>query len=141
MKILNIIFWSIWILSIILLVTTLNNLTISNISLFLILSILTGISMYSQMSQKKLIKRLEVMLKNLDFKPIEEEIKKIRKEQIGFYSKIFSLEDELGGYKKDREIKYRDVVRKVLEMDNKLNEKFKLVGEAVLKLRDEIKKN
>ena len=93
------------------------------------------------MSQKKLIKRLEVMLKNLDFKPIEEEIKKIRKEQIGFYSKIFSLEDELGGYKKDREIKYRDVVRKVLEMDNKLNEKFKLVGEAVLKLRDEIKKN
>jgi len=96
--------------------------------------------MYSHGSQKKLIKRLEILLKNIDFKPLEEEIKKIRKEQIGFYSKIFSLEEELGGYKQNREKKYRDVVRKVLEMDNKLNKKFKLVGEAVVKLRDEIKK-
>jgi len=99
-----------------------------------------GFVMYSHESQKKLIKRLEIILKSIDFKPLEEEIKKIRKEQIGFYSKIFSLEDELGGYKQNREKKYRDVVRKVLEMDNKLNKKFKLVGEAVVKLKDEIRK-
>lgn len=140
MKLFNIIFWLIWSLSMILLVITSSNYTFVNIIQFLVLFVLTGIVMYSHGSQKKLIKRLEILLKNIDFKPLEEEIKKIRKEQIGFYSKIFSLEEELGGYKQNREKKYRDVVRKVLEMDNKLNKKFKLVGEAVVKLRDEIKK-
>jgi len=95
--------------------------------------------MYVSERQRKLTNRLEIMIRNIDFKPIEDEIKKISGERTGFYAKIFSIEDNLGEYKKDREEKYRDVVKKVLQMDNKLNEKFKLVGDAVLRLKNEIK--
>jgi len=35
---------------------------------------------------------------------------------------------------------YRDVVRKLLELDNKFTDKFKMVAEAVLKLNDEKRK-
>ena len=38
---------------------------------------------------------------------------------------------------KEYEMAYRDVARKVLEVDNELNKKFKLLGEAVLKLKEE----
>jgi hypothetical protein len=96
--------------------------------------------MYSYQTQRKLIDRLEIILKNIDFKPLEKEIKKIRKERIGFYSKLFNIEDDLDSYKKDREGKYRDIVRKILEVDNKLNKKFKLIGRAVVKLKNDIKK-
>ena len=138
MRIFTIIFWSIWTLSLLFLVSTSSGHTIENMILFLTMLSLSGIIMYVFERQRKLINRLEIMIKNIDFKPIEEEIKKISKERTGFYAKIFNLEDNLGEYKKDREEKYRDVVKKVLRMDNKLNEKFKLVGDAVLRLKNEI---
>ena len=83
------------------------------------------------------------MIKNIDFKPLEEEIMKIENKQKESSLKLSRLERTLGdfeNYKIEQEKKYRDVVRKVLEMDNKLNTKFKLLGEVLLKMGKE-KKN
>jgi len=73
-------------------------------------------------------------MKSIDLKPVEEEIKKIKKEQEECSTKVFRLETELDQYKLEQERKYRDVVRKVLDLDNKLNKKFKLLGESILKI-------
>ena len=60
----------------------------------------------------------------------------------GFKSlEAFKLENELENRRIEQERKYRDLVRKVLEIDNKLNTKFKLLGEIILKLSKERKVN
>jgi len=73
-------------------------------------------------------------MKSIDLKPVEEEIKKIKKGQAECSKKVFRLETELDQYKLEQERKYRDVVRKVLDLDNKLNKKFKLLGESIIKI-------
>jgi DNA repair ATPase RecN len=109
---------------------------------------------------KKIMKKLE----KFDFKPIEKKINKLVEQENKYFKKIFELEMLLENYRKatwligekvddlegkmkeveklpkDYERTYRNVVRKVLELDNKFTEKFKLLGEAILKLRDERKK-
>lgn len=72
-------------------------------------------------------------------KTLEEGVKKINKQQSEFYSRIFKLEDELHQYEADEEKKYRDVVRKVLDMDNKFARKFNLLGENIIELSKEKK--
>ncbi len=80
-------------------------------------------------------------MEKIDLTPLEVFIKKIETSQGKITSDLSKLESELGQYKQEQEKKYRDVVRKVLEMDNKLNTKFKLLGEVILKLDKETKKD
>ena len=68
-------------------------------------------------------------------------VKKMEKSQKKYTSNLSKLENELQEMKHDQEKKYRDVVRKVLEVDNKLNTKYKLLGEAILKVSKEKKSN
>jgi len=77
------------------------------------------------------------VLEKIDLTPLEEGIKNIEMSQKECYLRLFKLENELNEYKLEQEMKYRDLVRKVLEIDNKLNTKFKLLGEVVLKLSKE----
>lgn len=51
----------------------------------------------------------------------------------------FSTEMKLEGYKKVQEKKFREISKKVLELDNKYNERFDLLGKAVVKLSKEKK--
>ncbi len=81
------------------------------------------------------------IMEKIDLTPLEVFIKKIETSQGKITSDLSKLESELGQYKQEQEKKYRDVVRKVLEMDNKLNTKFKLLGEVILKLDKETKKD
>jgi len=107
------------------------------------LFVLTGIAMYSQVLNTKRFQRLKIMIKNIDFKPLEEEIMKIENKQKESSLKLSRLERTLGdfeNYKIEQEKKYRDVVRKVLEVDNDLNKKYKLLGENIIKLNKDMKK-
>ena len=79
------------------------------------------------------------IVERIDLTPLEEGIKKIEMTQRECYLRLFKLESELDERRLEQERKYRDVVRKVLEIDNKLNTKFKLLGEVVLKLSKERK--
>jgi len=84
------------------------------------------------------MKRIRNVLESIDMRTLEDGIKKINRQQSECFSRIFSLENDLKQYKIEEERKYRDVVRKVLDLDNTLNKKFKLLGETILKLSKEI---
>jgi len=90
--------------------------------------------MYLYGSHKKSFLKIKNAIKSIDLKTIEEEIKKIKKQEEECSKKISRLENELDQYKLEQERKYRDVVRKVLDLDNKLNKKFKLLGESIIKI-------
>lgn len=127
-------FWIVWGLIMIFLVSTLINSKTVDIVLLLILFVLTAINLYSQESKKRSFQKLLGMVERIDFKPIEEGIKKIERSNSECYLRLFKLETEIKNFKIERERKYRDVVRKVLNLDNELNKKFKLLGEAILKI-------
>jgi hypothetical protein len=96
--------------------------------------ILTGINLYNQELNKKRMKRIRHVLESIDMTTLEDGIKKMNKQQSEFYSRIFKLEDELHQYEADEEKKYRDVVRKVLDVDNKFTRKFNLLSETVIEV-------
>lgn len=89
--------------------------------------------------EKSLEKTLE-MLEKIDLRPIKNTIKEHNKNQTEALLKTFEIEMNLEDYKKEQEKKYRDVVRRVLELDNKLNEKYDLLGKAILKINKDIEK-
>jgi phage-related tail protein len=90
---------------------------------------------------KKLMKKIRNVLESFDMKPLEEGISKINRKQSECYSRIFELENELQQHKTEEENKYRDVVRKVLDMDNKFTRKFNLLGETIIELGKKNKKD
>jgi len=143
MRALEAIFWFIWMLVIFFLVLTSPNYKIYEFVLFVSFILMTGIAMFYQAWNRKNLHRLKIMIKNIDFKPLEEEIKKMEKVQGECNFKVLGLEkqlNDLDNYKSEQEKKYREVVRKVLDVDNELNRKYKLLGEGVIKLSKDIKK-
>jgi len=133
------IFWLTWALTIILLLLTLIEYEIFDIIIYLALFALVGYLGYSLISNKKSLRKIIGMVERIDLTPLEEGVKKIERSQKECYLRLFKLENELEGRRLEQERKYRDVVRKVLEIDNKLNTKFKLLGEVVLKMSKEKK--
>jgi hypothetical protein len=128
------IFWLVWILTVALLLLTSVKYEVFDAIIYLVLFALVGFLAYSLNSNKKSFKKIMGALEKINFKPLEEGIKNIEMSQKECYLRLFKLENELDKYKLEQEAKYRDLVRKVLEIDNKLNIKFKLLGEVVLKL-------
>ncbi|NCO96892.1 MAG: hypothetical protein COY38_01950 [Candidatus Aenigmarchaeota archaeon CG_4_10_14_0_8_um_filter_37_24] len=129
-----------------------------------VLSVFLGAVAFLYFSERRRTKRIVKKLDKLDLKPIEDSIKKAIEEENKYLAKVFELEmflenyrkatviignkvdelekkfDEVENLPKDYEMTYRDVVRKLLELDNKFTDKFKMVAEAVLKLNDEKRK-
>ena len=131
------IFWLVWVLTVILVLLTLVKYEVFEIIIYLVLFVLVGFLAYSLNSNKKSFKKIIETLEKIDFTPLEEGIKNIEKSQKECYLRLFKMENEINEYKIEQEMKYRDLVRKTLEIDNKLNTKFKLLGEVVLKLDKE----
>ncbi|MEM5878707.1 MAG: hypothetical protein QXF12_07575 [Candidatus Aenigmatarchaeota archaeon] len=86
------------------------------------------------------IERIEKKIDKIDVSKIIQKINEFRDEQTNANIKAFDVEMKLEEYKKEQEEKYRDVVKKVLEIDNKLTEKYELLGKTVLKLSKDMKK-
>jgi len=108
-------------------------------SLFLVL-MLTGMNLvFFEFLRKKSLKEREE--KKLDFSEIEKKIEETRDQLEKFNKKFYELKEEFYKFGLEREKKYRDVVRKVLDLDSKLNEKYKLLGEAIVELNKKIKKD
>lgn len=133
------IFWIIWVLTFILFLFKPLEYGIFEAIIYLALFTLLGFLAYSFDSNKKSLKRIMEMVEKIDLTPLEEFVKKIENSQEKITSDLSKLESGLEEHKREQERKYRDVVRKVLEMDNKLNTKFKLLGEVILKLSKEKK--
>lgn len=143
MRVLEAIFWVIWTGVIIFLTLAFPNYKIHEVILFVLFFFLVGIAMYFQTWNRRRLRGLKIMIKNIDFGPLEEEIKKMEERQKECNFKVFGLErklDDFENYKAGQEKKYREVVRKVLDVDNRLNRKYKLLGETVIKLSKDIKK-
>jgi len=143
MKALEAFFWIMWIFTLIFLIISFSNCGIFNLTLFFILLILTAIAMYRQMLSRKKIHWLKIMIKNINLRSLEEEISKIEKKQKESnikFSRFESRVNDFDNYKIEQEKKYRDVVRKVLELDNDFNKKYKLLGETIIKLKKDMKK-
>lgn len=122
-----------------------------------------GIVTYLYFLERKRSQKIMEKLEKVNFKPIEKKISKLVEEENKYFKKIFELEMLLESYRKatwiigektdeleqkfkdvenlpkDYERTYRDVVRKILEMDNKFTDKFNMLGEAFLKMKDEKK--
>jgi len=136
-------FWFVWFMSLLFLLVSAFSYEMSVIIPLLLLFFLTAITMYSQTSYKRRFRRLALMVKNIDFKPLEKELTRIGNVAKEWDSRVSGLEEKLNGfekYKMEQEQKYRDLVRKFLEVDNKLNKKYKLLGETIIKLSKEGKK-
>lgn len=86
------------------------------------------------------IERIEKKIDKIDVNRIIQKINEFRDEQTNANIKAFDVEMKLEEYKQEQEEKYRDVVKKVLEIDNKLTEKYELLGKTVLKLSKDMKK-
>ena len=135
------IFWSIWFLTLILLFLTLVKYESFEIIIYFALFALLGFLGYSANASKKSFKKILGIVEKIDLTPLGEGIKKIENSQKECFLRLFKLENELKEREIEQQIKYRDLVRKVLEIENKLNTKFKLLGEVVLKLSEEKKAN
>ncbi len=99
--------------------------------------------MYSQISSSRRFQKLGIMIKNIDFRPLGRELSKMEKSQEEWVFEISNLEKKLDGldsYKLEQEKKYRDLVRKILEVDNKLNRKYRKLGEIIIELNKKIKR-
>jgi hypothetical protein len=107
--------------------------------MFFAIFALIGIVALSLESNRKLFLRILETTERIDLKPVETGIRKIEGAQAECYLRLSSIETELEEYKYEQEKRYRDVVRKVLDLDNKLNRKFKLLGEAIIKLNKKTK--
>ena len=90
--------------------------------------------MHTQKFYKQKMRKIADIINGIDLSPIEQGIKSIKKGQSEYLTKISKIENDFEKYKIDQENKYRDVVRKVLDMDNELNKKFRLLGENILKI-------
>jgi len=84
------------------------------------------------------MRKIADIINEINLSPIEQGIRSIRKDQSEYLTKISKTENDFEKYKIDQENKYRDVVRKVLDMDNELNKKFRLLGESILKINKEL---
>jgi hypothetical protein len=80
------------------------------------------------------MKRIRHVLESIDMTTLENGVKNMNRQQSECYSRIFSLENDLQQYKTEEENKYRDVVRKVLDVDNKLTRKCNLLGETIIEV-------
>lgn len=132
--------WLVWVLAIVILVITIANYETSTLTLLFVLIILAGINLYYQEFHRKRMIRVKGIVDSIDLKSLENTIRIFNIKNVEFYDKVHKLEDDLEKYKLDQEKKYRDVVRKVLDLDNKLTQKFKLMGETIIKLSRDIKK-
>ncbi|HDM05823.1 MAG TPA: hypothetical protein ENG34_00920 [Candidatus Aenigmarchaeota archaeon] len=121
----NLTFWSVWILALLLLLFTTNEKSSFDLIILLSLYSLCGILMYSFESREEKVERL---IERLEKKGGERKIT----------SKISEIEARLRERSVEEEKRYREVVRKVLELENKLNQKSKLLGEAILKLKEKL---
>jgi len=122
-----------------------------------------GIVTYLYFMEKERTRKIMEKIGRINFKSIEDKINKIREDENKYFAKIFEMEMLLENYRKaaliigekvenleekmkeverlprDYEMTFRDLTRKVLEMDNKFTDKFRMVAEVVLQLRDEKK--
>lgn len=125
------IFLIVWVLSLAFLLASFMNEKFYPFFFFLLL-ILFGIGTLMIESYKKNVSKFNEKIEKIK-KEAKEDIK--GKDQIKEWNfKISSLENELENFKITNEKKYREIVRKVLELENEINKKYKLLGEAVIKL-------
>jgi len=113
-------------------------------SVFFVVSMLNLVGLiiaYKESESSESIKKIEKKIDSIDFDRIIKKIDALRDGQNSYLAKVFEVEMELSKYKEEQEEKYRDVVKKVLEMDNKLTEKYELLGKSILKLSKDVKKS
>lgn len=85
------------------------------------------------------IKKLERRLDSID--SVIKKLDQIRDGQNSHMMKAFEVEMNLEKYKEEQEERYREIVKKLLEIDNKFTEKYELLGKSVIKLSKEMKKD
>jgi hypothetical protein len=105
------------------------------------LNILAIIILYIESRKDEYLARIEKKIDSININKVAEKIDALRDEQTSSLLKAFEVEMELSKYKYEQEEKYREVVKKVLELDNKLNEKYELLGKSIIKLSKDIKKS
>jgi len=135
------IFWLTWFLSTLLLVMILLNFQSIELIFFLVLFALIGNLMYEQRYYSKKIQKISEIIRNLDFSPIESGINNFNKKQEELIQKNLKIQKDIEKYKIEQENKYRDVVRKVIELENDLNKKFKTLGEVLIKLNKDMEED
>ncbi|MEM5777558.1 MAG: hypothetical protein QXJ06_03860 [Candidatus Aenigmatarchaeota archaeon] len=116
---------------------------IKELSIFFVISMLNLfaiILLYKEVRKDGAIKKIEKKIDSIDVDKIIKKIDSLRDDQTNYLTKAFEVEMDLAKYKEEQEEKYREIVKKVLELDNKLTEKYELLGKSILKLSKDIKK-
>jgi uncharacterized membrane protein len=104
-------------------------------------NLLALIALYAETRKDKQLARIEKKIDEINVNKVAAKIDALRDEQTNSLLKAFEVEMELSKYKDEQEEKYREVVKKVLELENKLNEKYELLGKSIIKLSKEIKRS
>jgi len=123
------------------------------------LGIVTYLFNMERIRNRKIMKEID----RINIKPIEDKVNKIREEENEYFRKLFEMEMLLENYRKvtliignkvetlekkmenvqklpkDYEMTFRDLSRKVLEMDNKFTDKFKMLAEIVIEMKNKEK--
>lgn len=131
------------------------------ILLLMIPVVALGVVTYLYYLEKERNRKIMEKIDKIDLKSVEDKILKILEGENKYFAKTFELEMLLENYRKatliigekvenlekqfkeieklpkDYERTYRDVVRRVLDLDNKFTDRFKMLAEAVLKLKEE----
>ncbi len=88
---------------------------------------------------KNKLKEIGIKIEELNFKAAKSDFGNIRINETKNLVNEFGTEMKLEDYKIDQEKKYRDISKKILDLETKLNEKFDLLGKAILKIDKEKK--
>ncbi|MEM5799219.1 MAG: hypothetical protein QXZ43_00935 [Candidatus Aenigmatarchaeota archaeon] len=105
-----------------------------------ILNLLALIILYKEDKTNELIKKIEKKIENINVDKIIKKIDNLRDDQTNYLTKVFEVEMNLAKFREEQEEKYREIVKKVLDLDNKLTEKYELLGKSILKLSKDTKK-
>ncbi len=106
-----------------------------------IFNVITLAAIYKELKNVDVLKRIEKKIEGINIDKISGKIDLLRDDQTRAMLKAFEVEMDLAKYKEEQEERYREVVKKVLELDNKLNEKYELLGKSIIKLSKDIKKS
>ncbi|MBU5689632.1 MAG: hypothetical protein QXM68_01085 [Candidatus Aenigmatarchaeota archaeon] len=111
------------------------------VGIVLALNSISILFLFAARTKNEDLERIEKKIDKIDVNKIIQKMDEIRDKQTSANIKGFEVEMKLEEYKKEQEDKYRDVVKKVLEIDNKLTEKYELLGKTIIKLSKDFKKN
>ncbi|MBS3052229.1 MAG: hypothetical protein J4428_02575 [Candidatus Aenigmarchaeota archaeon] len=132
----SVVLWGFWVISVTSLIISAKFLELTSFLVLMSILAMIGIQLYYNERNYSLLKKFYNSPNSID-----EKLQSIEKEIIEKRLDNFNSEMKLEDFRREQEKKYREITKRVFELDNKFVEKFDTLGKVVVKLGKDLKKS